>query len=401
MTKIAAALAVVLCVIASPTWAASVCTGVFKEVEELSREEIGQVLDQTFWDYMLRLKHKMMTAPADWANIRRQAHDEIHRLLTAQGYVLEPLPPEKGFFRIVPGQGSHPLSKLVTALDRKGIAVNVNPDIWYEANGAYYAKQIEIDRYTLAYGRPSATILHEIRHAIDEKRSQMDGREFERIFQTELSARKTPSKTLPGLNSEDSYSDRYSLDEILAHRQSLATHVANLHFLLKNGYEGKGSAQHIRDHAERLQNFIRGWRASAEALRTHIADDNFAFHTFFREGENYGELFIEARRPGFLRRLFGAAHDPTIEGLELIVMISRQELSTLRFRQDVARLMAQKLPDLSRHVLSLEPAIEAHAQAVRDFDGKDITELQRTANELTRAIATTRKSLNIGANPDR
>ncbi|MBX3034980.1 MAG: hypothetical protein KF865_13755 [Bdellovibrionaceae bacterium] len=375
-------------------WSQSACTSVFENdvletAARASRRDLDIVPDlkdfetkfrQTRDPKLIRSARKFFTQKGIKT---RFSKEKLH-----PGLVIEP-------------GGKTPIAKIAAGLANRNIELQYSLEAVSDGAAAMYVpdqRVIYFDANSLGERGPSPLLLHEVRHAIDFTRGRQPEHVFERLMLSSLQMNQfTPVKTaIPGSKTK-AYSDYFSLDEVLAHRQSARNFLSILKNPEVSREEWAIAMNWIVDHSERFPHFISAWKASAEIFTLAIKrgqaeilpdarpwtkkkDDEYQWATVrVTDGEA-----LTWFQKNILRR---KAVDPRWQGLEMAILISRDEAKKLAKKPSGTNdFFLKRIARITRLAEFLEPAARDFADTVRK-NSRNVYSTQAIENSMRRFSA--------------
>ena len=294
---------------------------------------------------------------------------------------------------ILPG-GLHPLSKLADSLSGRGIRVAVAPQLWArDTLGGYDTaiKVLFVDKETIVGRKTSAIMAHELRHAYTHARADMSDGLYERLFSTILVGFKTPRGNLPGSISE--YNQFFSLDEILAHRQSAALLLRTL----RRNPSDKEARDQLRAHGERFKEFVESGLETLALLRHEIESLAFKHNVVEITEGGMVRIEVEIAKPGIIRRFFRAdQQDPNVVGLTARLLFSRDEVPPSRTSRSLRPLLIDRIDAIATELEAIHPValkFFENTKSIRTVTEKRLFAIEENLREFAQTTTQRRKGL--------
>ena len=286
-------------------------------------------------------------------------------------------------------QGDHPLNRLAEKLAKRDIQLKFTPRYMINGSlGSFDGRNIHVDIQTISEGKPSFIILHEIRHAYNAARSQKFL--YERLFQTKLAADEK-SLIIPGMNQDPAYREYFSLDEILAHRQSASILLAEFHRTTTSEAKKKELATHLKKHGIRIRNFVEAWLTSEAGISKALSVGAVEFESLLTDnGRLKRELnwTITNNKPSSKENGFTLQ-----EGLSVSLEITDAENFKFLNNKDAMLAFAlRRITTVTNEMKILRESANSLGNAALTFNGQDTTSL-KIAFEDFHAILTERRNL--------
>ncbi|RYZ67465.1 MAG: hypothetical protein EOP09_11000, partial [Proteobacteria bacterium] len=253
------------------------CSNLFAEASSTVASPLSQLLAHQE-EYALNSKREDLSYANREAE-KKKINAKISETLIAAGIKTKFEDYNFTGFIILP-EGSTYIAKVARGLAKRGIRIQYSPmAVGGGALGMYHGghKMLYFDAASILGKTLSPVGLHEIRHAMDDYWSNQKPGNFERIYQSSISNNGNlgVAPTLPGAHKEFPYKEYFSLDEILAHRQSLASFLSNFRRQAVTGAELTSTLKHIRSHSANFLEFARVWQITGKIFESEIAQDSF------------------------------------------------------------------------------------------------------------------------------
>ncbi len=319
--------------------------------------------------------------------------NEFKMLLEATGLSFRV---SKGEFEILP-VGTHRLAKIAAGLNRQGIKLKISPRIIASGTlGGYVAKTktVYLDLETVFTGKVGYILTHESRHAYNDLRSfETDGL-YERLFQTFLIGEATPRQQLPEMRG--TYKSRFSLDEILAYRQSAMQLVREL---MKNPSD-ESTIQKLIVHCERIKLFVDSGLTTLRSLRQEVDSSNFDYQVNDFPNQAFSKVEVQVVEQGFFKRWFSRHHqDNNLIGLIAKFTASWNELPADQTPSTMRSFLLERIDTTIAELEALQPAAHQIFESIKPFGEKraiterDLNEVESALRELLETIAQRRRAL--------
>lgn len=298
-------------------------------------------------------------------------------------------------FEILP-EGTHPLAKMTRSLNRMGVRVVISIDLW--AKGAWGAFDVSsrtlfVDYNTVATGKVDLTMPHEIRHAYNERRSHFSEGSYERVFQTKFIAFDMPNQRLPGMKGL--YEAYFTLDEILAHRQSAVLTLRNLQ---RNPLDEQ-MMEFAKKHGERLKQFADSGLSILTGLKKIVEAGNHKFTLSQEAGTDVvGVGIVVPHSRALLQELANDTVAASLLGLKAEISVLQSELPADFNKKSMQQLLLSKLDTTIAELEALHPSINEFFEATKAMEQASPARLAAAESALRRlseTIAQRRKIMQL------
>lgn len=344
-------------------------------------------------DSLRLLKNEFMTYTesfhdGEFSSLQLEAYKQtfyprLQALLEEQGLNLKWNETNYKGFEIL-GIGEHFLSRLARGLNKYGVLLKISPELWSRGGSASAQDGIiSIDFQSLVDQRLTPVLAHEIRHAMNELWSQHPVHEFERRFQVAIDGLMTQTGQIPNAKF-GSYSSWFSLDEILALRQSISQWLRELRRNLQNETPTKHTLFQLKQQSTRMLEFAQWWTGHVSVLEKEVRSGHFT-HEFPEQDQqrDFPTLKFKITRPSDFERLLRRSEvNPSFLGLSVSLLVSREEQASLSSKRSARKLILKKLSETSLQISLIEPLIIRFNDSIQNFDGENVGTLEKALSEI-------------------
>ncbi|MBX2986379.1 MAG: hypothetical protein KF802_00645 [Bdellovibrionaceae bacterium] len=305
---------------------------------------------------------------------------------------------------IILPQGDSRISKIARGLDRRGVELRYSIAALVEksvhASYSPWHRTITMDAASFGAKGPSPSLLHEIRHAVDADWAVQTENGFERLFQAKITTREMEREaTLPGAVSKNSYTTYFSLDEILAHRQSAGIALRRL----KREIDAEKHAnllRYLQQHALRFIHFSESWKATSRVFEGELSRRNLAVEPVrHASSKKYFWVSLIVDEPAslnwFQKNILRQTEGNPWQGLRMTLLFNERDTAVLhRGEKDAQKIFLKRLEKIDVLLGALEaPAREFYEATMTFKPGQSTERMENALRDLHRALAEHRRDL--------
>lgn len=321
-------------------------------------------------------------------------YPELKKILSRDGITTGPYTDSFYPHIEITSEGNHPFSKIVSALNGKGIKVKISTAIWDKALGAANYNSLFVDQESIISKSPSTTFLHELRHINGNLKTRQNST-FERLFSTRFYFKSESKGSVAGMVG-NRYKDNLSMDEILAFRQHMELQFRKIE---KDGLtkpQSKKLLQETLNDAKLFGDMMNAWIINYLLIRKQVASKVFDSQiSGFKESPYMTKFELKFRDANLWDKVRGAK-DPheVIKEANLGFQYPYPFDARKPSKAEISQFALKQLDAANEVMTSIEDDLRAFVDIANNYSDKKFPELLAAFRKLNKKIAEQRAKVN-------